>query len=334
MVRIPRAARLRRRITRASGLAGACAAGLLVLSAPLSAQPDAWPVKPIRLIVGPGPDVLARQLAQRMTALLGQQMFVDPLPGAGGIIAASTTAQAQPDGYTLLFSTGSYTILDGLQPKLPYSLQRDLEPVTQLVEIPFVLLSRPTLPAQSLDELVKLARAQPGKLNCASTGTGTTAHLGCELLRATAKIDIVHVPYKGIGPALTDLIGGQVDFFYSVMQAGAPYAQDGRLRALAVTGAKRSSLLPAVPTMEEAGYGRADFLSWNGIHARRGTPEAVLDRLQAAFAKIIAAPDFQKTLVASGFEPVGSARAEFASFVKTDLQRWSQVIKEAQVKVN
>lgn len=197
-----------------------------------------YPVKPIRFIVGPGPDVLARMIGQRLTDSWGQQVVVDQRPGAGGIIAADIVAKSIPDGYTLLLTTGAYTVNAALYSKLPYNLERDLAPVSLLATISFLVVVNPALPAKTMQELIQLAKAKPGSLNCAHSGPGTTAHLGCEMLKSSAHIDIVSVPYKGTIPAIIDVIGGQAQLMFAVMQGGLPQVQAGKLRALAVTGAE------------------------------------------------------------------------------------------------
>src|SRR5215210_1515368 len=232
-----------------------------------------FPSKPIRFIVGPGPDVLARLIGQKLTETWGQQVVVDQRPGAGGIIAADTVAKSIPDGYTLLLTTGAYTINATLYPKLPYNLERDLAPVDLLALISFLVIVNPSLPAKSMQELAQLARAKPGTLNCAHSGPGTTAHLGCEMLKSSARIDIVPVSYKGTIPAIVDVMSGQAQLMFAVMQGGLPQVQAGKLRAVAVTGSKRAAALPDVPTISEAGYPGADFISWNGVHVRAGTPK-------------------------------------------------------------
>ena len=237
-----------------------------------SACAQTYPAKPIRFIVGPGPDVLARVIGQKLTDAWGQQVVVDQRPGAGGIIAADTVAKFMPDGYTLLLTTGAYTINATLYPKLPYSLERDLAPVDLLALISFLVVVNPSLAAKSMQELVQLARARPGTLNCAHSGPGTTAHLGCEMLKSSARIDIVPVSYKGTIPAIVDVMSGQAQLMFAVMQGGLPQVQAGKLRAVAVTGSTRVAALPDVPTITEAGYAGADFISWNGVHVRAVTP--------------------------------------------------------------
>ena len=299
-----------------------------------SSKGQGYPTRPIRFIVGPGPDVLARLVGQKVTEAWGHQVVVDQRPGAGGIIAADTVAKSQPDGYTLLLTTGAYTINATLYTKLPYSLQRDLAPVVLLATIPFLVIVNPTIPAKSMQELVQLARAKPGQLNCAHSGPGTTAHLGCEMLKSSARVDIVPVSYKGTIPAIVDVISGQSQFMFAVMQGGLPHVQAGKLRAVAITGQKRSPVLPDVATVTEAGFAGADFISWNGVHVRTGTPAMLIEKLNAELNRVIKLPDMQEKMLGLGLEPAGGTIEQFAAFVKDDIARWAKVIKDANVKVD
>jgi tripartite-type tricarboxylate transporter receptor subunit TctC len=303
------------------------------LLATLSAGAQQYPSRPIRFIVGPGPDVLARVIGQKMTDAWGQQVVVDQRPGAGGIIAADTVAKSAPDGYTLLLTTGAYTVNAALYSKLPYNLERDLAPVNLLATISFIVIVPPSLPVKSMQDLVQLARAKPGALNCAHSGPGTTAHLGCEMLKSAAQINLVSVPYKGTGPAIIDVMTGQAQLMFAVMQGGLPQVQAGKLRALAVTGAKRQSALPDVPTISEAGFAGADFITWNGVHTRAGTPKAIVDRLNAELNRILKFPDVHERMLGLGLDAAGGTPEAFAAFVRQDIARWSRVIKEANVRV-
>lgn len=288
-----------------------------------------YPAKPIRFIVGPGPDVLARLIGQRLTDSWGQQVVVDQRPGAGGIIAADTVSKSIPDGYTLLLTTGAYTINATLYPKLPYDLERDLAPVSLLASISFLVIVPPSLPAKNMQELVQLAKAKPGSLNCAHSGPGTTAHLGCEMLKSSARIDIVPVPYKGTVPAIIDVISGQAQLMFAVMQGGLPHVQAGKLRAVAVTGNKRTAALPDVPTITEAGFPGADFITWNGVHVPAKTPTATIAKLNAEFDRLLKLPEVRERMQTLGLDPVGGTPEAFAAFVKADIARWARVIKES-----
>jgi len=305
---------------------------LALLPCAPSAIAQSYPSRPIRFIVGPAPDVLPRLIGQYLTDAWGQQVVVDQRPGAGGIIAAETTAKAAPDGYTLLLTTGAYTANAVYYSKLPYDLVRDLAPVSLLATIQFLLVVHPSVAVKSVSELVALANTRPGQLNCASGGTGTTSHLGCEMLKSMARIDIVHVPYKGVAQATTDLLGGQVQMSFTVMQAGLPHVRGGKLRALAVSGSKRSAAAPELPTVSEAAVPGFSFDSWNGVHVPARTPKSVIAKLNTELVKTIKLPDIQKRMLDLGLEPVGNTPEEFAAFVRADIARWSKVVKDAGVR--
>jgi tripartite-type tricarboxylate transporter receptor subunit TctC len=291
-----------------------------------------YPTKPVFFVVGPGPDAVARLIGQKLTAAWGQQVLIDIQPTAGGVVAARNVAKAPPDGHTMLLTTGSYTIMQALRPDLPFNLLRDFEPVAQIGSLSFLLLANRSLPVKSLDDLIKLARAQPGKINCASSGVGTTAHLGCEMLKKFANIDIVHVPYKGAAPALTDLMGGQVEIFFAVPTTAAQ-VKSGDVRALAVTGRKRLAILPEVPTVAEAGLPNLEFGSWNGVHVPAATPKPIIARLNAEIGKARNQPDVQQRITDFGLTAEGSTPEEFGEFVNRDLAQWMKVVKETGVKV-
>lgn len=292
-----------------------------------------YPAKPIRFVIGPAPDVLARLVGQKLTDAWGQQVIVDQRPGAGGIIAGETVAKAPPDGYTWLLSTGAYPTLVGLYPKLPFDFVRDLAPVSLLASIPFLLVVHPSLPVKSVGELIKLARARPGQINYASSGTGTTAHLAGEMFKSMAKINIVHVPYKGVPAGLVGLISGEAQLMFAIMQAGYPHVTAGKLRALAVSGAKRSPSAPQLPTISESGVPGYEFISWNGVHVPAATPKAIIAKVQAELIKVLALPDVKERMFSLGMEVAGSTPEELAALVKVDIEKWSKVIKEAGVRV-
>lgn len=301
-------------------LAGACAA-------------QDYPAKPIRIIVGPGPDVLARIVGQKLTDAWGQQVLVDQRPGAGGIIAAESVAKSAPDGYTLLLSTGTYTTIPSLYAKVPYDFVKDLQPVTLLATLPFLLVAHPSLPAKNVQELLQLARARPGQLDYASSGNGTTAHLAGEMLKSMAKINIVHVPYKGTVPGVIDLVAGQVHVMFAIIQSSLPYVQAGKLRALGVSGAKRSSSAPGVPTIAESGVPGYEFISWNGIHAPAAASKAVTGKLNAELTRIIAVPDVKERMFGLGMEVASGTPEEFGALVRSDIAKWAKVIREAGIKM-
>src|SRR5689334_4563724 len=303
---------------------------VMALAGAASAQD--FPAKPIRFIVGPGPDVLARIVGQKLTDAWGQQILVDQRPGAGGIIAAETVAKSPPDGYTMLLSTGTYTTIPSLYKKVPYDFVRDLQPVTLLATLPFLLVAHPSVPANNVQQLIQLARARPGQLNYASSGNGTTAHLAGEMLKSMAKINIVHVPYKGTVPGVTDLVAGQVHIMFAIIQSSLPYVQAGRLKALAVSSAKRSASAPQVPTIAESGLPGYEFISWNGVHVPAPTPRPVAGKLNTELLRIIALPDVKEKMLGLGMDIAGGTPEEFGALVKSDIAKWAKVIREAGIQ--
>ncbi len=317
--------RLHRLVVSATALICACSA--------LPARAQDFPTRPVFIVVGPGPDAMARIYGQKLTEAWGQQVLVDPQPTGGGMVAMRTVARADPDGHTMLLTTGSYTINEALRPNLPVLLLRDFAPVSLIGTLSFVLITNPASPFKSLDDLVKAARAAPGKLNCASSGVGTTAHLGCEMLNNVAKVDIVHVPYKGVGPALTDLLGGRIEITFSVPTI-IEQVKAGQVRALAVTGTKRLPGLPDVPTVAEAGFPDLAFASWNGLHVPAGTPKPVIAKINAAVATAREVPAIRQRMTDLGFTPEGGTPDEFGEFVKHDHARWSKVVKDTGVKLD
>jgi tripartite-type tricarboxylate transporter receptor subunit TctC len=311
-------------------------ASTLIIASTFCAVParaQDFPVKPVFIVVGPGPDAMARIYGQKLTEAWKQQVLVDPQPSGGGMVAMRTVARADPDGHTMLLTTGSYTINEALRPNLPVLLLRDFEPVAQIGSLSFVLITNPAMPYKSLDDVVTAARANPGKLNCASSGVGTTAHLGCEMLNNVAKVDIVHVPYKGVGPALTDLLGGRIEITFSVPTI-IEQVKAGQVRALAVTGQQRLPGLPDVPTVAEAGFADLTFASWNGLHVPSGTPKPIVAKINAAVAKARELPDIRQRMTDLGFTPEGGTPEEFGEFVKRDHARWSKVVKDTGVKLD
>jgi tripartite-type tricarboxylate transporter receptor subunit TctC len=297
-----------------------------------AAQP--FPSKPIRFVIGPAPDVLARLVGQKLSEAWGQQVVVDQWPGAGGIIAAETVAKSPPDGYTWLLSTGAYPTVVGLYPKLPFDFVRDFEPVSLLATIPFLLVAHPSLPVTSVRDLLKLARARPGQINYASSGTGTTAHLAMEMFKNMAKVKIVHVPYKGVAAGLVGVVSGEAQLMFAIMQAGLPHVKAGKLRALAVSGSKRSQSAPDVPTIAESGVPGYEFVSWNGVHVPAGTPKAIVSKIHADLVKVVAMPDVQARMASLGMEVAGSTPEELGALVKSDIAKWGKVIKEAGVRID
>jgi tripartite-type tricarboxylate transporter receptor subunit TctC len=302
---------------------------------PLHAQ--TYPNKPIRLIVpfppGGGNDILARTIGQKLTESTGQQVVIDNRGGAGGNIGAETAARAAPDGYTLfLGGVGSHGTNPGLQAKLPYDPVKDFAPITLIAAAPLIVVAHPSLPAKSIGELIAYAKARPGQINFASSGTGSIAHLAPEMLNAMAKIRMMHIPYKGTGPALVDLLGGQVQVMMNSAVSMLPQVKSGKLRALAVTGLRRLAALPDLPTVAETvtGYEAA---SWYGILAPARTPRPVIDKLNREIVAIVRLPDLRDRLAAEGAEAVGNSPEEFAAFIRRELARWAAVIKGAGIRL-
>ena len=300
------------------------------------AAAQSFPSKPIRLIVpyppGGGTDTAARPIAQKMTESLGQAVIVDNRPGASEIIGTEAVARAAPDGYTLLLTTNAFAINPSLQPKLPYDSARDFAPVSPLVTTPFMLVSSPRLQANSMAELVKLAKAQPGKLNFASLGTGTPHHLAMEWLKLLAGVDIVAVPYKGVGPGLTAVMAGEVELMFTGLTAGLVQVNAGKVRALAVTTAKRAPAAPEVPTIAEGGFPEYEALAWYGILAPAGTPAPVIARLNAEFAKALNAPDIRERFAKIGVDPAPGSPSDLLEMIRKETELWAKVIKAMGVK--
>ena len=294
------------------------------------AQTD-YPTKPIHFIVGPGPDSLARLFGQKMSEAWGQPVIVDQRGGGGGTISAEAVAKGTPDGYWLLLTTGTHAINASVY-KTSYDL-RDFAPVTLLGATPFVLAVHPSVPVKSVAELIKLAKAQPGKLNYGSGGSGTPPHLATELFKQMAGVNMVHVPYKTIPAAITDLLAGQIQVMFTVGPAGLPHVKAGRIRGLAVSTAKRSTFAPDLPTVAESGLPGFNVFGWNGVLATAGTPRPVIEKLHSLFITAMKDPETRKRMADFGFEPIGNSPEEFGAFVKEDIARWAKLVKETGAKV-
>jgi tripartite-type tricarboxylate transporter receptor subunit TctC len=295
-----------------------------------------YPARPIRIIVpgtaGSSNDFTARAIAQRFTDAWGQQGVIDNRAGAGGVIAHDIVAKANPDGYTLIFSTSAGLILNPLLSKTPYDSFRDFAPVSLGSINPQMLFAHPGLPAKSVPELIALAKAKPGQLNCASAGTGTPNHLGCELLKSLGGINFVHVPYKGSGPGVTDVAGGQAHFMFNSIPAVLQLTKSGKLRALGVGGPKRSPVAPDVPAIAETIPG-FECVNWYAMLAPAGTPATIINKLNAEMVKMIADPPFAQRLLDVGSEPLSSTPAGLAAHMRKESDRWSKVIKSAGIKI-
>ena len=309
------------------------------------ALPTAWvaaqgfPNKTVTIVVpfppGGALDIVARGLAEQMRTDLGQQVIVDNRAGAGGTVGSAAVARAAPDGYTILLgSVATHAIAAGLYPKLPYDPIADFAPITQLTSSPLVLVVPSQLAAANVAELIALAKSQPGKMNYASTGNGTAVHIAGEAFRKAAGIDVLHVPYKGGAQATTALLSGEASFMVGNPQLVMGFIQGSKLRALAVTGASRIEALPGVPTLKEAGVPGVEITTWFGLWAPKGTPQPVIDRLNASARKALASAEVKRQLDAQGDSPVGSSVADFSAFVRAEHKYWVAFVQSAGIKVD
>jgi tripartite-type tricarboxylate transporter receptor subunit TctC len=319
----------RRHLIRAAAFAAA------MLSAGAMAQ--AWPSKPISLIVpfpaGGTTDVLARALADKLSQSLGQAVIVESKPGAGATLGADYVAKSKPDGYTLLVGAVHHTIAASVYKKLPYDFQKDLAPITEIALVPNVLVVNATTPARNLAELVALLKAQPGKYNFGSNGNGTAQHLiGTQFENLTGTA-IAHIPYKGSGPLATDLLGGQITMSFDTVTPVLQHIRSGKLRALAVTTAKRSSALPDVPTLDEAGLKGFDIGTWFGVLAPAATPKDILARLNTEMVKVIQSPEFRKRMDEIGAEPIGNSAEQMAAQIRSETEKFAKLVKDAKVTI-
>lgn len=299
----------------------------------------AYPTKPIRLVVGSsaggGGDILARSVILRLNDSLGQAMVVDNRGGAGGAIACEIVAKSAPDGYTLLIaSVGMLAINPSLFPKLAYAPLRDFAPITLMAESPYILVIHPALSARTVKDLVALAKASPGRINFASGGTGTGNHFSGELFKLAAGIDISHVPYKGTGPALTDVLGGQLQMMFSNLLAAVPHVKSGRLRGLGVTSAQRSPSAADVPTIAESGFTGFETTTWHGLLAPRSTANAIVGRLHRDMIGILRQPEITERLASQGTAVVGNTPEQFTTHIRAETAKWAQVIRQAGIKAD
>lgn len=296
-----------------------------------------FPNKTIRLVVpyspGGGADNAARILAPALSASMGQQVIIENRPGGSGSIGANAVAQASPDGYTVLYDASSFAINPALR-KLPYDAKKDLVPVSLAVSVPNILVVPPDAPYKTVGEFIDYARKNPGKLTYASYGPGSAAHLIGELLKNQAKVDLLHVPYKGGAPALMDLMGGQVHSYFSNAASGMNYVKSGKLRALAVTSAKRMEAMPDVPTLAESGFKNFEVLEWNGFFVPKGTPKEVVARLNKEVQKAVNDPATRKRLEELGLDPVGNSPEEFSKFIQSEMSRWESLVKSNKITVD
>lgn len=304
-----------------------------------SALAQSFPSRPLRIVVpfpaGGTTDVLARAVAQKLTETLGQPVVVDNRPGAGGNIGAELVAKSPPDGYTLLMGTvGTHAINPGLYPKMPYDHVRDFAPVILVAGVPNVLVVNPSLPVNSVQELIAYAKANPGKLNFASSGNGTSIHLSGELFKTMAGVQIMHVPYKGSAPALQDMVGGQVQLMFDNLPSSLALIKGGKLKALAVTSSARAAALPDVPTMAESGLPGFEASSWFGLLAPAGTPQPAIAKLNAEVARWLASPEAKEKLLAQGAIAAGGTPEDFARHIAAETAKWQKVVKESGAKVD
>lgn len=300
------------------------------------AQKSAYPDKPVRFVVpfapGGGTDIIARVMAQKLSEAFGQSVVVDNRGGAGGTIGAEIAAKAAPDGYTMIMVSGSYAVNAGLY-KLPYDPLNGIDTVSLVGTSPFIVALNQSVPAKSVKELIALAKAKPGSLNYASTGTGGITHMATELFRLMAGINIVHIPYKGTGPALTDVMGGQVQMIFGSILATLPHVKSGKLRGIAVSGPKRTDAARDLPTVAESGLPGYEVTLWYGVWGPKGLPKGVISRWHAELAKILNSPDMKARLATEGLEAVGSTPEQFRAHLKGEIAKWAKVIKDANVKI-
>jgi tripartite-type tricarboxylate transporter receptor subunit TctC len=308
----------------------------LALTAAAPASAAGYPERPVKIVVpfaaGGPTDVMARMLAQKLGERLGQNFIVENLPGAGGNIGTTNVARSMPDGYTLLLVSSSYTVNPSLYKNCPYDPYKDFIPITLAAITPNILIVNPSVPAKTPKELIEAMKANPNKYTDASPGVGTTPHLAAELFKATYKLDYVIAPYKGGGPAAQAVLANETPFSFVAMTPTTQLVKTGKLRALAVTTKKRSAALPDVPTMAEAGITGQESETIQGVLAPKGTPKEIVEKLQKEIAAIVAMPDLQSKMIPLGFDPVGSTSAEFADYIKTDVEKWKKVIADAHVK--
>lgn len=293
-----------------------------------------YPRRSVRFIVpfvpGAGTDLTTRTVAKKLTETHGQQFIADNRAGAAGSIGADIAAKANPDGYTICLISSGHTVLSATNDKLPYDLEKDLHAVSQVSTLFYVLTVNPSFPAKTVKELIAYAKAKPGTLNFPSAGVGSSSHLAGEMLKSLAGISMVHIPFKGGGPALVAVIAGEVQIMFATMPAAMPHVKSGKVKPVAVTTAKRSQAMPELPTIAESGVKGYEASTWYGLLAPARTPPAIVTRLHAHTVKILAGPTRQR-LEAQGFEPEGGTPAEFAAYIKTEIVKWAKVIKDAGI---
>ncbi len=309
-----------------------------LLLAATFAQAQEWPTRPITLVVpfaaGGTTDLVARPIAQALTEKLGQPVVVENKAGAGGTLAAGIAAKAAPDGYTIFLATVAHTMAPGLYKSLPYDFEKDFDPVTLAAQVPNVLIVHPSVPAKAVSELIAYIKANPGKVNFGSAGPGSTEHMSGELFRAMLGVDIVHVPYKGGAPMMTDLVAGQIQMAIETSGSATPHIQAGTVRALAVSTPQRSPYFPDLPTLNEAGLTGYDVTTWFGFMVPKGTPPAIRDRLYREIGDVLKQSGIRARFKDMGAEPGGQPPAEVAAFITAETAKWKKVAKESGAKID
>jgi tripartite-type tricarboxylate transporter receptor subunit TctC len=305
------------------------------VAAPVQAQE--YPVRPIRMVVpyaaGGGTDFVARAVSERLAASLDQPVVIDNRAGANGATGSDIVAKATPDGYTLLVGAAGTLVVAPHLGRLPFDPTKDLVPITNLGTSAFIVAVNPSLPVKTLAELVAFAKSQPGKVNYGSSGTGGSPHLATELFMSMAGVQMTHVPYKGLSLAITDLLGGHIQVLFVDVGLAVPFVKADKVRALAITGARRSEVLPTVPTVAEAGVPGYDARTWYGLFAPAGTPQPIVDKLAAAANNALESADMKAKLASQGLEAAGGTPVQFASFMRSESAKWAQVIKNANIKI-
>jgi len=300
------------------------------------AQAQSWPTKPIKFIVpyppGGGTDVIARIMQEPLSQVLGQQIIIDNRGGAGGSIGTDIASKSAADGYTVLFTLSSHTINPAIYPKLAFDTEKDFAPVSLVASLPQILVANPDFPVKSVKDVIQMAKAKPDAVSYASVGNGSPGHLAGAMMASSAGVNMMHIPYRGGGPAITDVIAGQVPLLWVSIPAAANYVKTGKVKALAVSTVKRSPVFPDVPTMAELGFKDYEVDSWYAMFVPTGTPQAVVDSLYKATVKVLAEPAVKEKLLGQGAEAVGSTPAQLGAVVKAELVKWKKVTKEASIK--
>jgi tripartite-type tricarboxylate transporter receptor subunit TctC len=302
------------------------------------AQAQSWPTKPIKFIVpyppGGGTDVIARIVQEPLAKELGQQVIIDNRGGAGGSIGSALAAQSPSDGYTVLFTLSSHTINPAIYTKLPFDTEKDFSSVVTVASLPQILVANPNFPAKTVKEVIEMAKAKPGTISYASVGNGSPGHLAGAMMATDAGVDMTHIPYLGGGPAVTDVMAGQVPLLWVSIPAAAQFVKAGKLRALAVSTVKRSAVFPDVPTMVESGFKGFEVDSWYAMFVPAKTPQAIIDRINKAAVNVLAQPEVKERLLGQGAEAVGDTPEQLSSVVKKEIAKWKQVVKSANIKVD